>query len=594
MKKIFLLLLIIYTANTFSQSYGDTPEGKYDKMADLFNHKKDEEAKKIAEELLSGKYGEIDGYTKFFTLLSVGDYYYQKDDYQKATDFYQQFLDFDKKENPKKIDNKKIYIVEAKGKLEELKPKLALVSTNTSNTGEVTDAAKDEQNKNSETKSVDVNIASENSTIQAVKKETNTDKTVTLTVSGTGKTLEEARLNALRSAIEQAFGAFISSKTEILNDNLVKDEIVSIANGNVQKYDVVSQVEIPNNGYAITLSVSVSISKLTSFAESKGVVIEFKGGVFAQNIKLQKLNEQSEEKAIKNLTEVYLQLLENSFDYGLTSSEPLLVQGLNDVYKINFIIKTVENENYNKFINYFKETLSKLQATDDEATNIIKVGKPIYFLIVDEKVYKFRSINSFHNIGKFFVASQLLSTSFKVTSNLGINKYLFKVVFEEFNFFKGNKLILLDSRVIPEIKDKMIDFNLGNDFDEYNNFYKTTYLARLFPFFIENNTQYKSLSELYNIEIIPLPYWSDRAASGYENIYDKFRDGKMRKYFPGNHDAINIDDTIFFTTNFQKPTFTYDMNLKLTDLERISSFKIEKVPFLEYINNLSNYVELEK
>ena len=114
------------------------------------------------------------------------------------------------------------------------------------------------------------------------------DKTVTLTVSGTGKTLEEAKTNALRSAIEQAFGAFISSKTEILNDNLVKDEIVSVANGNVQKYDIVSQVELQNIGYAITLSATVSISKLTSFAESKGVEVEFKGGMFAQNIKLQK------------------------------------------------------------------------------------------------------------------------------------------------------------------------------------------------------------------------------------------------------------------------------------------------------------------
>jgi hypothetical protein len=56
------------------------------------------------------------------------------------------------------------------------------------------------------------------------------DKTVTLVVSGQGKTQDEARQVALRSAIEQAFGAFISSKTEILNDNLVKDEIVSVAN----------------------------------------------------------------------------------------------------------------------------------------------------------------------------------------------------------------------------------------------------------------------------------------------------------------------------------------------------------------------------
>ena len=117
------------------------------------------------------------------------------------------------------------------------------------------------------------------------------DKTVTLTVSGTGKTIEEAKTNALRSAIEQAFGAFISSKTEILNDNLVKDEIVSVANGNIQKFDIISQVEIPNNGYAMTLNATVSISKLTSFAESKGIAVEFKGGLFAQNIKLQKLNE---------------------------------------------------------------------------------------------------------------------------------------------------------------------------------------------------------------------------------------------------------------------------------------------------------------
>ena len=34
------------------------------------------------------------------------------------------------------------------------------------------------------------------------------DKTVTLVVSGQGKTQDEAKQNALRSAIEQAFGGF--------------------------------------------------------------------------------------------------------------------------------------------------------------------------------------------------------------------------------------------------------------------------------------------------------------------------------------------------------------------------------------------------
>ena len=46
---------------------------------------------------------------------------------------------------------------------------------------------------------------------------------VTLVVSGEGATKEQATHVALRSAIEQAYGVFVSANTEILNDELVKD-----------------------------------------------------------------------------------------------------------------------------------------------------------------------------------------------------------------------------------------------------------------------------------------------------------------------------------------------------------------------------------
>ena len=95
------------------------------------------------------------------------------------------------------------------------------------------------------------------------------DKTVTLVVSGQGKTQDEAKQNALRSAIEQAFGTFISSKTEILNDSLVKDEMVSVTNGNIQKFEILSEGKIQNSEYSINLKATVSVSKLTTFIESK-------------------------------------------------------------------------------------------------------------------------------------------------------------------------------------------------------------------------------------------------------------------------------------------------------------------------------------
>ncbi len=127
------------------------------------------------------------------------------------------------------------------------------------------------------------------------------DKTVSITVSGSGKTQDDAKQSALRSAIEQAFGAFISSKTEILNDQVVADQIASVANGNIQSFDILNESQLPNGSWGITLKALVSISKLTSFVEAKGIAIEIKGGMFALNIKQQLLNEQGEIKAVSEM-----------------------------------------------------------------------------------------------------------------------------------------------------------------------------------------------------------------------------------------------------------------------------------------------------
>ena len=119
------------------------------------------------------------------------------------------------------------------------------------------------------------------------------NKTVTLTVSGQGQTQDEAKQNALRNAIEQAFGTFISSNTEILNDDLVKDEIVSVSNGNIQKFEILSEVQMQNGEWSNNLKAVVSVTKLTSFCESKGISVEFKGSLFAFNINQQILNEKT-------------------------------------------------------------------------------------------------------------------------------------------------------------------------------------------------------------------------------------------------------------------------------------------------------------
>ena len=175
------------------------------------------------------------------------------------------------------------------------------------------------------------------------------DKTVTLVVSGQGKTQDEAKQNALRSAIEQAFGTFISSKTEILNDNLVKDEIVSVANGNIQKFEIISEVQIPNGGYATSLKATVSVTKLTSFVESKGGVLDLKGGEFSFNVKKEEFYTNTEYEALRTFVSSRLQG-QIFYDFTLLRNSPK-VDGAD--YSIELELGIRANDNLYSFFLIF-------------------------------------------------------------------------------------------------------------------------------------------------------------------------------------------------------------------------------------------------
>lgn len=210
------------------------------------------------------------------------------------------------------------------------------------------------------------------------------DKTITLTVSGQGQTQDEAKQNALRNAIEQAFGTFISSNTEILNDELVKDEIVSVSNGNIQKFEVISEVQIPDGGYATTLKATVSVTKLTSFIESKGGEIEFKGSLFSFNIKQQVLNEKNEQKAVTDLLFVLKELIDKSFDYNISSGTPEVINGNNENWNIPIVITVNMNENFLNMYNYLVNTLKSISLNESEVQDYASLNKEVFIIEFQE------------------------------------------------------------------------------------------------------------------------------------------------------------------------------------------------------------------
>ena len=194
---------------------------------------------------------------------------------------------------------------------------------------------------------------------------------VTLTVSGQGATKKEATENALRSAIEQAYGVFVSANTIILNDELVRDEIATIASGNIQKYEELSCATMPSGEMLVTLSATVAIDKLQSYAKSHGSTAEFAGQTFAMNMKMRELNKKNEQVALTNMFYHLQELAPHVFDWQLNVGEPV-VNGEN--YEVPMCVTAMANEASASFYNTFIGTLQSLSLSENEVEEYKKIG----------------------------------------------------------------------------------------------------------------------------------------------------------------------------------------------------------------------------
>lgn len=155
---------------------------------------------------------------------------------------------------------------------------------------------------------------------------------ITLTVSSDGPTKEDATKNALRNAIEQAYGAFVSANTTILNDELVKDEIVTVSNGSLKDYKEISVVQSDNGNHFVTLTATVSLPNLITYAKSHGSECEFAGNTFGMEMKMFELQKENERKVLENLLKQLEILIPATMTWTMDISEPV-VSG--NYYEIN-------------------------------------------------------------------------------------------------------------------------------------------------------------------------------------------------------------------------------------------------------------------
>lgn len=204
------------------------------------------------------------------------------------------------------------------------------------------------------------------------------EKVVSLVVNGTGPTREKAIQNALRNSIEQAFGTFVSTNTEVLNDELVKDEIATVSSGNIKKFEVLSTSYNEQGLYDVSLQTIVSIGNLTNYAKNKGFKVELAGAEFVMNMKMRELNKKNEYTAMMHLQDKLKKMADNGdlFRYELVKGEPRL-RG-DSKYSIAIKLLIYGNENTKAFYNEIYKTIEALSLSNQEIAEYNKVGLDYY------------------------------------------------------------------------------------------------------------------------------------------------------------------------------------------------------------------------
>ena len=183
---------------------------------------------------------------------------------------------------------------------------------------------------------------------------------VTLTTVGEGSTRNEAVINACRSALEQAYGAFMSSSSISVDDELQKDEIVSKTSGNIKNYKVLGEATREDGMIVTSCVVTVSLTKLLDYMQSTGAEVTFSGASFAANIQLEELNRKSEQMAIEHLIDA-LSNMKGLCDYELKLDEPTLNEGMVDITGRVYIKFNNQGINYGILL---YNTLSQLHTPD--------------------------------------------------------------------------------------------------------------------------------------------------------------------------------------------------------------------------------------
>jgi hypothetical protein len=174
---------------------------------------------------------------------------------------------------------------------------------------------------------------------------------------GYGATPEQALQNALQNAVEQAAGAYVSTITEIENDEIVKDEVLSLSHGFIKEHRKLSESKFDDE-YKVVAAAIIVEKQMIERLEASGLKVNYNAGGLVSKLKAWDKMKEDEYLMAKALFDLHeLKNYGIIWDYNIHMNEP---KRRGDKYTVIGTVSAVTNTNYSIEFYNLKNILSEL------------------------------------------------------------------------------------------------------------------------------------------------------------------------------------------------------------------------------------------
>ena len=260
-----------------------------------------------------------------------------------------------------------------------------------------------------------------------------------VTVTGYGKTLEDARNDALRKAVMKVVGVFIGSKQRINNNELIENKILRYSNGYVKSYETIGKPEEVSKGiWKVKIVAFVIKGKVEKSLRDNNI---WDSNIKSHDIYAEAYTKHTRKKQTYNLLKNFLKENFPFKAYKLELKKPIIETDLEGKVNINGKYKLTYRKS---FIDEFERILKRLCLTEIES----KEKKKYLKIIIDKrKYYIFKEIYN-ELIPVFFSKDNiLLKSEFQLDSRTIYTETISnRLIRSAIGFYSSNKEISIDSK----------------------------------------------------------------------------------------------------------------------------------------------------